>query len=212
MHLCSLKFPLVSFPSEEYHRDISLEECSTATMKLLVPSIVYKISWKQTLIQNIVRETHKDFSAKQVSHTFLSSCTWELRNRYLSDLSWRKNRFPQESILSHANLPFWNACIEWACWELLSLYMVDFSHPYFLTGEFYSNIGLVYDSFHIFYGSFVQSFHNLLIYWQFLCLEHCRTCFGLVLCTETFKNGLKHPFPPTPFTIDKISWSWVNCS
>ena len=40
MHLCSLKFPLVPFPSEEYHRDISLEECSTATMKLLVPSIV----------------------------------------------------------------------------------------------------------------------------------------------------------------------------
>ena len=73
---------------------------------ILVPLIVLKISWGQALIQNKGRETRKDFPIKKISQTFLSSCIVALRNRHLSDLSCRKNRFFREGISSNANLPF----------------------------------------------------------------------------------------------------------
>ena len=109
--LGSLKLPLF-FPSEEYRQDISLDECSVASVELLVPLIVFKISREQALIQNKGRETSKDFSTKEISQTFLSSRTVALRNRHLSELSCRENRFSREGISSNANLPFWNACME----------------------------------------------------------------------------------------------------
>ena len=65
----------ISFPSEEYRRDISLDECATPTIKLLVPLIVLKISWEQTLIQNKGSETRKDTQIFLSLQTFLSSCT-----------------------------------------------------------------------------------------------------------------------------------------
>ena len=37
------------------------------------------------------------------------------------------------------------------------------------------------------------------------CVLDVVTCFGIVLCTGTFKNGIMYPF-----TKYKISWSWVN--
>ena len=80
--------------SSRYRQDISLDECSSATVELLVPSIFLKISLGQPLIQNKVREISKDFSTKQISQTFLSSCTVALRNKHLSDLSCREHRFP----------------------------------------------------------------------------------------------------------------------
>ena len=39
------------------------------------------------------------------------------------------------------------------------------------------------------------------------CVLDVVTCFGMFLCTGTFKNGITYPF-----TTDKISWSWVNFS
>ena len=111
MCFCSLKFPLF-FPSEQYRRDISLDKCSAVSVELLVPLIVLEIFSEQVLIQNKGRETRKDFPTNQISHIFLSSCTVALRNRHLSDLSCRENRFPWEGISSNANLPFWNACME----------------------------------------------------------------------------------------------------
>ena len=57
------------FPSAEYCGEISLEECSAASVKLLVPLIVLKISWEQALIQNKGREARKDFPTKQISQT-----------------------------------------------------------------------------------------------------------------------------------------------
>ena len=63
MCLSSLKLSLV-FPSEEYRRDISLDECSAASMELLVSLIVLKISWEQVLIQGKGRETRRNFPTK----------------------------------------------------------------------------------------------------------------------------------------------------
>ena len=91
------------FSSEEYRRDISLEECSAASVELLVP---LKILWEQALIQNKGRETRIDFPTKQISQTFLNSCTVAVRNRHLSHLFCRENRFSLESISSNANFPF----------------------------------------------------------------------------------------------------------
>ena len=39
------------------------------------------------------------------------------------------------------------------------------------------------------------------------CILGIVTCFGIVLFTETFKDGITYPF-----TTDTISWSWVNFS
>ena len=94
------------FRSEEYHRDISLDECSTASMELLIPLIVLKISWEQALIRNKGSETRKDFLTKQTSQTFPGLCTAALRNTDLSELSCRENCFPREGISSNAKLPF----------------------------------------------------------------------------------------------------------
>ena len=98
------------FPSEEYHRDISLDQRSAASVELLVPLTVLKISWGQALTQNKGRENRKDFPTKQISQTFLSSCTVALR--HLSDLSCRENCFPREGVSNNANLPFLNACMD----------------------------------------------------------------------------------------------------
>ena len=70
------------------------------------PLIVLKISWEQTLIQNKNRETHRDFPSKKISQTFLSSSTVALRDRHLSDISCREDRFSREGISSNSNLPF----------------------------------------------------------------------------------------------------------
>ena len=37
------------------------------------------------------------------------------------------------------------------------------------------------------------------------CILDVTICFGIVLCTGIFKNGITYPF-----TTDKISWPWVN--
>ena len=103
---CSLKFPVMFFPLEEYRRDMSLDEWSMVSVELLVPLIVLKISWGQVLIQNKDRETHKDFSNKKTSQNFLSSCTVVLRNKHLSDLFCRKKYFSREGVSSNASLPF----------------------------------------------------------------------------------------------------------
>ena len=81
MGYCSLKFPLASFPLKEYRRDMSLDECLTTSIELLVPLIVLKKFWEQVLIQIKGRETRKDIPTKQISHNFLSSCTKALRIR-----------------------------------------------------------------------------------------------------------------------------------
>ena len=66
----SLKFPLC-FASEEYRQVISLDECSTASTELLIPSMVLEISWEQALNQKKVRETRKDF---QTNLSFWDAC------------------------------------------------------------------------------------------------------------------------------------------
>ena len=58
--LCLLKFPLTSFPSEEYRQDILVDERLIVSIELLVPSIDFKISWEQALIQSKSIETRKD--------------------------------------------------------------------------------------------------------------------------------------------------------
>ena len=105
MCLDSLKF-LLFFPSEGYRGDISLNECSAVSVELLVPLIVLKISWEQVLTQNTGRQIRKDFPTKQISQTFMSSCTVALGNRHLPDLSCRENRLFREGISSNAKLPF----------------------------------------------------------------------------------------------------------
>ena len=79
--LCSLKFPPMLFPSEEYLRDISPGECSAASIELLVPLMVLKIFWEQSLIQNKHRETRKDFIDQ-------ANYTPDILNNFLTPLTF----------------------------------------------------------------------------------------------------------------------------
>ena len=59
----------------------SLSECSAILVELWIPLKVLKTFCEQALIRNKGKETRKDFPTKQISQTFLSSCTLALRNR-----------------------------------------------------------------------------------------------------------------------------------
>ena len=77
----------MSFQSEEYRRNISLDRCSTASIELFVPLIVLKISQEQALIKNKDRETRKYFPTKQISqekidHLIIVIPTWKTQLWY----------------------------------------------------------------------------------------------------------------------------------
>ena len=77
----------MSFQSEEYRRNMSLDRCSTASVELFVPLIVLKISQVQALIKNKGRETRKYFPTKQISqekidHLIIVIPTWKTQLWY----------------------------------------------------------------------------------------------------------------------------------
>ena len=88
MCLDSLKIPLIFFPSAEYCGEISLEECSAASVELLVPLIVLKISWEQALIQIKVEKLVK-ISRPSKSHKLDFLCKIDLKDAYFSKVSFR---------------------------------------------------------------------------------------------------------------------------
>ena len=139
---------------------LSLNEYSAVSVELWIPLKVLKTFWEQALIRNKGRETRKDFPTKQISQTFLSSCTVALRNRLSLRSILQRKSFSSRRYFKQCK-PSILKCL----YGIILLRAFKFMQGRFRQPFYQQNIArkLIWEMIPLFYGSFVQHFHNLLI-------------------------------------------------